>query len=126
MPKRNRDRDVLQTFAETITTCEACNHLTCCRWPPSLQIHHVLGGAHRIDAPWNLVRLCLHAHEWCHARPPAGRVLCWWLLHERGAFDPETIRERWGQCPLAYIERMLPEIAEDWCRGLGENLLNVY
>jgi len=38
-------------------------------------------------------------------------------------FDPVTTRERWRQCPLAYIERVLPEIAEDWVRELGERLL---
>jgi len=38
-------------------------------------------------------------------------------------FDAVTIRDRWRQCPLAYIERVLPEIAEDWVRELGERLL---
>jgi hypothetical protein len=124
MPNPKKDRNVLQTFADAVTWCESQEHLACCGGNGlELHIHHVLGGPHRIDAKWNLVRLCPAAHEWCHNRPQAGRVLCWHILDSRGMFDPVTIRDRWRQCPLAYIERVLPQIAEDWVRELGERLL---
>ena len=124
MSSHKRDRKLLQAFADTVTWCESQEHLACCGGNGlELHIHHVLGGPHRIDAAWNLVRLCPAAHEWCHNRPQAGRVLCWHILDSRGAFEPEVIREAWGQCPLARIERVLPEIAEDWVRELAERLL---
>ena len=127
MAKRNRDRKLLATFADTMNCCEADMYMECCsgRHVP-LHIHHVLGGAHRIDASWNLVRLCMEAHEWCHNHPQEGRIFGWYILNSRGAFDPDTIRKAWKQCPLARIERALPEISEDWIRAMGEELLRKY
>jgi hypothetical protein len=61
-----------------------------------------------------------------HHRPQAGKILCWYILNSRGVFEPEVIREAWGQCPLARIERALPEIQEDWIRTMGEELLRKY
>jgi hypothetical protein len=124
MPKRNRDRSVLQKFADWATWCEADMYMECCsgRHVP-LHIHHVLGGANRIDAPWNLVRLCMDAHEWCHNHPQEGRILGWHILDSRGAFDPVVIRQRWQKCPLGVIEVALSTIQEDWIRRMGEVLL---
>jgi hypothetical protein len=124
MPSHKRDRKTLQAFADTVTWCQGEPWLDCFSGSRgNLHIHHVLGGPHRIDASWNMVRLCVEAHEWMHSHPKAGRVLCWHILDSRKAFDAVAIRERWGQCPLAYVERVLPEIAEDWVRELGERLL---
>jgi len=88
-----------------------------------LHIHHVLGGAHRIDKPWNIVRLCMDAHEWCHSHPQEGRILGWYLLDIRGAFDLEATRKAWKKCPLGVIEYVLPTIQEDWIVAMGEELL---
>jgi len=124
MPQRKRDRSVLQAFAEQYVLCEASFCLTgCCR---RLEIHHVLGGAHRIDAPWNLVRLCGNCHDWVTRRSIPGRVMCWYILDLRGAFDPVVIRQRWQKCPLGVIEVALPAIPEDWIRAMGEDLLRKY
>ena len=120
-PRRNSDRAVLQAFAEQYVLCEAADFLTGCG--RRLEIHHVLGGAHRIDKPWNLVRLCGNCHEWVHRRPQAGKILCWHILDSRGAFEPEVIREWWQKCPLGVIEWALPTIQEDWIRRMGEVLL---
>ena len=124
MARRNRDRKLLADFAERWNWCEADPYMECCsgRHVP-LHIHHVLGGAHRIDRPWNIVRLCMDAHEWCHSHPKEGRILGWYILNSRGAFDPEVIRERWQKCPLGVIEVVLPTIQEDWIRAMGEALI---
>ena len=119
--RRNSDWLVLQSFAESVTWCEAADYLTGCG--RRLEIHHVLGGAHRIDAFWNLVRLCGNCHDWVTRRTMPGRIMCWYILNSRGAFEPDTIRQAFGQCPLARIERALPEIPEDWIRAMGEELL---
>jgi hypothetical protein len=68
----------------------------------------------------------MDAHEWCHSHPQEGRILGWYILNSRGAFEPDTIRNAFGQCPLARIERALPEIPEDWIRRMGEKLLEKY
>ncbi len=120
-PRRNSDPLVLQSFAESVTRCEAADFLTGCG--RRLEIHHVLGGAHRIDAFWNLVRLCGNCHDWVTRRTMPGRIMCWHILDSRGAFDPDTIRNAFGQCPLARIERALPEIQEDWIRRMAMVLL---
>jgi hypothetical protein len=123
-PRRNSDPLVLQAFADSVTRCEAADFLTGCG--RRLEIHHVLGGAHRIDARWNLVRLCGNCHDWVTRRTMPGRIMCWHILDSRGAFDPDTIRNAFGQCPLARIERALPEIPEDWIRAMGDELLRKY
>ena len=120
-PRRNSDPLVLQAFADSVTRCEAADFLTGCG--RRLEIHHVLGGAHRIDAFWNLVRLCGNCHDWVHNRPQAGKILCWHILDSRGAFEPDTIRQAWQKCPLGVIEWALPTIQEDWIRAMGEELL---
>ena len=124
MPSRKRDRSVLQRFADEWLHCEASLYLTC--GSHRLEIHHVLGGAHRIDKFWNLVRLCGNCHDWVHHRPQAGKILCWYILESRGAFEPDTIREAWQKCPLGVIEVALPTIQEDWIRTMGEELLRKY
>jgi hypothetical protein len=83
----------------------------------------VLGGATRVDAAWNIVRLCPSAHGWVHNRNVAGKILCWHILDKRGAFEPDTIREWWKRCPLGVIEVALPTIPEDWIVAMGEELL---
>ena len=127
MARRNRDRKLLADFAERWNWCEADPYMECCsgRHVP-LHIHHVLGGAHRIDRPWNIVRLCMDAHEWCHNHPQEGRILGWYLLDTRGAFEPDTIRKAWKKCPLGVIEYVLPTIQEDWIVSMGEELLRKY
>ena len=127
-PRRNGDRLLLQSFAESVTWCEAVPWMLCCchQWRNDLHIHHVLGGAHRIDKPWNIVRLCMDAHEWCHNHPQEGRILGWYILDSRGAFDPEVIRQRWQKCPLGVIEWALPTIQEDWIRAMGVELIRKY
>jgi hypothetical protein len=126
MTKRNRDRSVLEQFADAVNHCEAVQWLDCCDGDGchnGLHIHHVLGGPNRIDAEWNIVRLCLEAHDWVHRRPQAGKILCWHILDSRGAFDPVVIRQWWKKCPLGVIEWALPTIQEDWIRRMGEVLL---
>ena len=126
MAKGNRDRSVLEQFADAVNHCEAVQWLDCCDGDGchnGLHIHHVLGGPNRIDAEWNIVRLCLEAHDWVHRRPQAGKILCWHILDSRGAFDLEATHKAWGQCPLARIERALPEIAEEWIRRMAMVLL---
>ena len=120
-PRRNSDPLVLQSFAESVTWCEAADFLDGCG--RRLEIHHVLGGAHRIDVAWNLVRLCGNCHEWVTRRTMPGRIMCWHILDSRGAFDPVVIRQRWQKCPLGVIEVALPTIQEDWIRRMGEVLL---
>jgi hypothetical protein len=119
--RRNSDPLVLQSFAESVTWCEAADFLDGCG--RRLEIHHVLGGAHRIDVAWNLVRLCGNCHEWVTRRTMPGRIMCWHILDSRGAFDLEATHKAWGQCPLARIERALPDIAEEWIRRMGEVLI---
>jgi hypothetical protein len=120
-PRRNSDPLVLQSFAESVTWCEAADFLDGCG--RRLEIHHVLGGAHRIDVAWNLVRLCGNCHEWVTRRTMPGRIMCWHILDSRGAFDPVVIRQRWQKCPLGVIEVALPTIQEDWIRRMGEVLI---
>ena len=60
--KRHRHPEILRAFAEQIDWCEMNSTFgketfDLCGWCLfGLEIHHVMGGPHRIDAAWNLVR----------------------------------------------------------------------
>jgi hypothetical protein len=83
------------------------------------------GHADRIDAPWNMVSICVYSHEWAHRETVDGMVLAWWVLHLRGAFDIDAIREFWRRNPLERIE----QVAADNNKALrwqARKLMEVY
>ena len=131
--KKHKHPDILRAFAEQVQHCEAeaCWPSTdwsdwpCTDWPLRLEIHHVMGGAHRIDAPWNLVRLCSSAHNWVTANPIEGRVLCWWILHQRGAFDCKAIHAATRIHPAGWIGAKQSDIRLPWVADLAGVLLEV-
>jgi hypothetical protein len=124
--KKHRHPEILKAFAEQVQHCEAnWSDWPCTHWPLRLEIHHVMGGAHRIDAPWNLVRLCSSAHNWVTANPIEGRVLCWWILHQRGAFDCAAIHAATGIHPAGWIGSKQSDIRLPWVADLAGVLLEV-
>ena len=121
--KKHRHSDILAAFAEQVQHCEAgykFEQKICggAGWQ-YLDIHHVMGGPHRIDAPWNLVRLCGAAHHWVTANPIEGRVLCWWILRQRGALDCAAIHEATGIHPVGWIAWKQAEIRLPWVADLA-------
>ena len=140
--KKHRRPEILRAFAEQIDWCEAgqcfdqkicglagwqyleIHHGGCAGWQ-YLEIHHVMGGIHRIDAMWNLVRLCSSAHLWVTANPIDGRILCWWILHQRGAFDCKAIAEATGIHPAGWIGAKQSDIRLPWVADLAGVLLEV-
>ena len=129
--KRHRRRDILRAFADEMQLCELNHEFTSqtfdiCGWCfGGLEIHHVMGGPHRIDAPWNLVRLCSAAHRWVTDNPIDGRVVCWWILHQRGAFDCKAIHAATGIHPAGWIAWKQAEIRLPWVADLAGVLLEV-
>ena len=129
--KKHRHPEMLKAFAEQVDWCEM-NHtfgkdtFNLCGWCfGGLEIHHVMGGPHRIDAAWNLVRLCSSAHQWVTANPIEGRILCWWILHQRGAFDCAAIAEATGIHPAGWIGSKQSDIRLPWVADLAGVLLEV-
>ena len=126
--KKHRHPKILKAFAEQVQHCEAgqCFDQKICRWPGwQLEIHHVMGGQHRIDEAWNLVRLCRASHQWVTANPIEGRVLCWWILHQRGAFDCAAIYAATKIHPAGWIGAKQAEIRLPWVADLARVLLEV-
>ena len=127
--KKHRHPKILKAFAEQIDWCEArqCfGKKICCRAGRQYQeIHHVMGGPHRIDAAWNLVRLCKASHQWVTANPIEGRILCWWILHQRGAFDCKAIAEATKIHPAGWIGAKQSDIRLQWVADLAGVLLEV-
>jgi hypothetical protein len=122
---------MLKAFAEQVDWCEM-NHtfgkdtFNLCGWCfGGLEIHHVMGGPHRIDAAWNLVRLCQASHRWVTEHPIEGQILCWWILHQRGAFDVRAIFEATGVNPIGKIGARQSEIRLPWVADLAGVLLGV-
>ena len=123
--RKHRHPEILRAFAEQYDFCEAQTWWKCDEWPWKLEIHHVMGGPHRIDAPWNLVRLCKASHDWVTANPIDGRVLCWWILRQRGALDCVAIHEATGIHPVGWIAWKKADIRLPWVADLAGELLEV-
>jgi hypothetical protein len=127
--KKHRHPEILRAFAEQVQHCEAgqCFDQHICGWYSwqCLEIHHVMGGPHRIDAPWNLVRLCRASHLWVTANPIEGRILCWWILYQRGAFDCAAIAEATRIHPAGWIGAKQSDIRLPWVADLAGVLLEV-
>jgi hypothetical protein len=126
MPRRLANPAAIRAHIDAVQGCEFEPFRACCGGHGETQIHHVLhGNANRKDAPWNLVSICKPAHDWAHRKTVDGMVLAWWVLHLRGAFDLEAIRQFWRRDPLARIE----EVATDNSKPLrwqARKLLEVY
>jgi hypothetical protein len=125
MPRQLRNPAVIHDHLAKIHGCELSPFLSCCGGHGATQVHHVLRGANRIDAPWNIVSVCQFAHDWMHRETAQGMVICWWVIHLRGELDIDAIREQWGRNPLARLE----EVAKGWVDGskwLACKLLEVY
>ena len=126
--RKHRHPEILKAFAEQIDWCEAgqCFDQHIC-WPAGwqLEIHHVMGGPHRIDKAWNLVRLCRASHLWVTNNPIEGRILCWWILHQRGAFDCAAIAEATKIHPAGCIGSKQSGIRLPWVAELAGALLEV-
>jgi hypothetical protein len=116
---------VLQAHADAVHGCELAPFLACCGGHGATQIHHVLRGANRIDATWNIVSVCQQAHDMMHRDTAGGMVICWWVIHLRGELDIDAIRQQWGRNPLARIEEVA---ADSGSRGkyLARKLMEVY
>ena len=127
--RKHRHPKILRAFAEQVQHCEAgqCfdQHIWGCTGWQCLEIHHVMGGPHRIDAPWNLVRLCKASHQWVTANPIEGRILGWWILAQRGAFDCAAIAEATGIHPAGWIGAKQSDIRLPWVADLAGVLLEV-
>lgn len=127
--KKHRHPEILRAFADDVTYCEMEYHfeqkICDVRQWPWIEIHHVMGGPHRIDAPWNLVRLCKASHDWVTANPIDGRVLCWWILRQRGALDCVAIHEATGIHPAGWIAWKKADIRLPWVADLAGELLEV-
>jgi len=116
---------VLQAHADAVHGCELAPFIACCGGHGATQIHHVLRGANRIDATWNIVSVCQQAHDMMHRDTAGGMVICWWVIHLRGELDIDAIRQQWGRNPLARIEEVA---ADSGSRGkyLARKLMEVY
>ena len=116
---------VLQAHADAVHGCELAPFIACCGGHGATQIHHVLRGANRINATWNIVSVCQQAHDMMHRDTAGGMVICWWVIHLRGELDIDAIRQQWGRNPLARIEEVA---ADSGSRGkyLARKLMEVY
>ena len=126
MTRRLGNPAVLQAHADAVHGCELAPFLACCGGHGETQIHHVLhGAANRIDAPWNLVSVCQHGHDWCHRDTAGGMVLCWHVIHLRGQLDLDAIQKFWRRNPRERIAAIADSIV-DPLRRIAAKLLEVY
>ena len=125
MPRKMKHPAVIEAHVAKVHGCELAPFLACCGGHGATQVHHVLRGPNRVDAPWNIVSVCHQAHDMMHRDTAGGMVLCWWAIHLRGELDIDAIRQQWGRNPLARIEEVA---ADGGSRGkyLARKLLEVY
>jgi len=55
MPRNLRNPAVIAAHVAKVHGCELSPFLACCGGHGATEIHHVLRGPNRIDAPWNIV-----------------------------------------------------------------------
>ena len=125
MPRNLKNPAVIADHVAKVHGCELSPFLACCGGHGATEIHHVLRGPNRVDAPWNIVSVCKAAHDMMHRDTAGGMVLCWHVIHLRGELDIDAIRKQWGRNPLARIEEVA---ADGGSRGkyLARKLLEVY
>lgn len=125
MPRKMKHPAVIEDHVAKVNGCELAPFLACCLGHGQTEIHHVLRGPSRMDAPWNIVSVCRFAHEWMHDETAQGMVICWWVIHLRGELDVEAIRQQWGRSPLARIEDVARD-KESAFQFSARKLLEVY
>ncbi len=125
MPRKMKNPAVIADHVAKVHGCELSPYLACCGGHGATEVHHVLRGPNRIDAPWNIVSVCKAAHDWCHHETVQGMVICWHVIHLRGELDIDAIRRQWGRNPLARID----QVASGACsafRFVARKLIEVY
>ncbi len=124
---RKQNKKLCTDYKRTHLECEVWDYLSrdsvCDKL--ATELHHIVGGSSRYDVEYNLLHICWKAHRYIHNNPIEGKVVCWYAKQQTHRFLPVRIREFWGQCPLAYIERNLPKLNET-IKGYAEELLELW
>ena len=125
MPRQMRNPAVIHDHVAKVHGCELSPFLACCGGHGQTEIHHVLRGPNRIDAPWNIVSVCKVAHDWCHRETVQGMVICWHVIHLRQELEIDAIRQQWGRNPLQRIDQVASGVCSAF-RFVARKLLEVY
>lgn len=114
------DEQLRADYLEANPLCELAEHLPIGYVPgmPACEVHHICHASRRWDKWPNFVSVSRPAHDFVHDNPASGTIACFYVKWIKGEFtqvDRAVIREIWGQCPIAWIERHedVPEWAGD-------------
>jgi hypothetical protein len=108
MDKRNQR--LIDEYREDVGTCELSDWLGCCRRSVVNDVHHILGGAYRIDAIPNIILICRGAHVWVQeTQIVAGRIACLEMKRRTGQLNWQWFTDVGAQCQHAWIVRKWEE-----------------
>lgn len=87
-----------------------------------LCVHHIWGRGKYGEHWANYLTVHPSAHDWIHATPPAGTIVCMWVKWRVGPWDVEVLNQASGKRVLGWVENKLSEVPA-WCRRMGEELV---
>ena len=75
------------------------------------ETHHIFAGNQRIDAPWNLTRVCHWVHVWHTENRTDGRIVALWHKVSTNAFDREAAAKFLRYDPIEHVCAFEPQAA---------------
>lgn len=118
---KNKNLELRETYRQDNPDCELHSIFKCgC---DGHDVHHLMAGSgRRYDLITNLIHICREAHEYCHANPQDGRILCLWVKHQKGEIDLEEFK----RCSGFYLEGWLLMVKPKAMREQHEQLCRIY
>jgi hypothetical protein len=133
---QKRNKDLTDAYLQENSYCELHEHLQGRQWDRTrrewgnkpiddmrVEPHHIFRGIHRWDILPNVIAVCRPTHDYLTDKPYSmnGNVLAMWVKQEKGELDVDLMRECFGQCPMAMMERWV--LTEQWAKDLRERVL---
>jgi hypothetical protein len=90
----------------------------------SAEVHHIHGGHPRYDMWSNFITCCRSVHEWIHAHPPDGKIVC---IHRKlivkRELDAAEFQQATGKTVAGWLSANEPRL--DWVATLWRELVEV-
>lgn len=102
-----------------------------CEWPGHRHggehVHHICHSSRRHDLKSNLIHVCAEAHDWIHANPIDGTLVCLLVKVQNGELDVEEFFTAAGMRLAGWLSKSEPrtvrgleakQVLVEWCDDL--------
>lgn len=103
--------DQFREYRKANPNCELhwCDYMPC-RSKVATDINHIF--RRQSNEITNIIHLSRPAHDWFHAYPADGRIMCLLVKARKGELDPQGLFRASGMYPLGWLEKAEPRL--DW------------